>query len=1352
MSCEGNRHRFLQYLQRQHGMDARHLEQLYQHHKSRGPQGPEEEIVQTHKTRQLFSAMQQEGIKPPAHAANGLPKKDSRSGYAAIHDAIQLEFAGKSTRARYENPLKSAQRQLKGMKDSRGFDMADGQDDQNANRWGWRYRRKYQPGTDPRTIRNAGEHVWFGDAFSFEKITTFVDRRSSDYLHNPKSAAFRAVPDEFLKPDSQGLLEDGFDLLGFDAQGYDPDGYDLYGVHKNAQLSEQEYQALANETYHSAEIKRARLKKPKDYDVDVEGYGDDGFLPRYPDEKDDKDRLGFDRSGFKDGRSWTGYDEQGLDMQGNPRPQVTHYDNWGYHRRQGLTEPDKKGRRYNLIGWQYDPKTDTCFNPKNPKEKMPHSGSFKYSRNDGKVVMVRSYVPGKDELMQRLKAPSIRRAEIEAGSDFQRYSTKDAYERRQRISANSLAVRYLRSASYAKENPDGHFAGVRLRCDRCGQFTGAKAHQCPQTDNKNILVFHNGIVAEVRPATGVSYGEAGLEDEVGRVRVNFHGSEPDTDDVYAGGLVADKALGLEEGQALLVLETPFNPTFDPEYEGGPVPGYSYESGLDREGYDRSGFDPETSLDRDGNSMTVLLASKAAQDMVKEKFDNPDTSDEKDRQLLQGMFSGVASALAGAPRRVVLEEKGGPRDGMFGTNLKGKITAERYPLGMDAPAHYNLLAMKAGIYHEIGHEEDTPPEIWSRALQIAQGQEEVAGLTKQGASKVAELFNILEDGRMERVQSRRRRGVAAILAADSQVQPRWGEETGSEIPLEHQLTGMMLYRSLPFFQVKQEVYAGAPPRVRQLFDEVAPLVDRATSGSAEEALFAAVEIARKLDQDDEIQKERKAQQDQQSKSGRPGQQGKPGGKGRGGGKGYIITATPQSVQSGDEASEHKKPIPAPGWGSKDEDEQEGAGQPKERKEDDLQGSGRQKGSAQEDEQSAGRPRDKKEEEQQGKNRQPGSGQDDDQKGAGKQGQAQDEEKKGKAGRGAGNGAGGSSATPQFSDIAPEPDQNFFFDVRSSTDLADTLNSLATEAVNGTQRRERLDGDDKKAAQQLVQPSQSMRATIKVSAGEKDKETKVFTPNAAEFRNLRMRDRGIPWDDYDQQAQSIGKRLGQRLERLKASIKQKQRHQTSGRMDRKRFKRAVAGSRAVYIQSKDVDVTSLAVSVNVDMSGSMGGSIGSGQLFGAVSAISAAMETLKADYGVNAFGSTTQLVKSIGDKEFSLETRKFFATTSLGGTVGAASIASASLSLESNPAVNKIAFVLTDGAFNDEEDVIHEVQKARKKGIIPFGMYFGTIRDAQKQTMDRIYGAGSWAQIETLEDLPTTAANRIERIYRRILASL
>jgi hypothetical protein len=65
MSCDGNRHRYLSFMENQHGMNARHLEMLYQRHKARGPQSPEEEVVQSHKTRQLFLAMQKEGIKPP---------------------------------------------------------------------------------------------------------------------------------------------------------------------------------------------------------------------------------------------------------------------------------------------------------------------------------------------------------------------------------------------------------------------------------------------------------------------------------------------------------------------------------------------------------------------------------------------------------------------------------------------------------------------------------------------------------------------------------------------------------------------------------------------------------------------------------------------------------------------------------------------------------------------------------------------------------------------------------------------------------------------------------------------------------------------------------------------------------------------------------------------------------------------------------------------------------------------------------------------------------------------------------------------------------------------------------------
>ena len=1304
MSCEGNRHSFLALLQREHGIDEIQLEKRYRAHKARGPQSPEEEILQTFKTRQLFSLMRDKGIKPPTHAANGLPKKDSRTGYAAIYDAIQNEYKGDAFRDRRYNPLRTLNSALKNLKDAQGYDMATGLNANGDNRWGWNYHRRKTPKRGQGAASQT--HVWFGGYSSYASLASRPDAgdaQSKRDLFSPES-----VPEDFLQPDADGLLEDGFDLLGFDKSLHNADGFNIYGIHKDENPSEMDYRNYVGAHYQSPNIVRYRLKKPKKYDVDIEGFAADGFLPRHPKEGDDRDRFGFNRNGFRKGRSWTGYDERGLDQKGRPRKQTPYYDDWGYHRREGLTEPDKKGRRYNLIGWQYDAKTDTCFNPKKPEQKMPHSGSYRYSRTYGKVVMNRSYVPTEDELVERMKNPVIRHAEIAAGGDFARYVP--LYDGDQGMLArNSLKVRYIRSKRYAAQNPEGDLMGIRLRCDRCGQFTGARPHVCPKMGNKNIVIFESGIVAEVHPSNGIDYGRSGFEDEVrntwsGFLKRNLVDT-PDFSHFYTIQVSVAEILGITEESRMSVLETPFNPDFDPEYEGGPVAGFSYKTGLDREGYDLSGFNPETGMNRDGSAKDVLLAGKSVFDDMRDKLANKDTTDEADGRLLAGVYSGVASALAGAPRRVVLDEKGGPRDGMFGTNLKGKITAERYPLGKNASLEHNLLAMKAGIYHEIGHEEDTPPEIWSRAMRIAQGQEEVEGLSKQGARKVAELFNIVEDGRMERVQAKRRRGVASILAADSKIQPRWGEETGENIPLEHQLTGMMLYRSLPFFKVRQEVYEQAPPRVRQLFDEIAPLVDRATSGSAEEALFASVEIARKLDQDDEIRKERKKAQKPQ--------------------KSYRVTAIPQSVQENAKQLSGT-PIPAPGWGKKSDKKQD----------DEQKGTGRKKVPQQDDE-------------KKGDGRKKGPQQDDEQKGAGRK--KQEENQQGD-GFGSGDGAGGGSDRPKFTPLEPEPDETFFFDVRESTDLISVLLDTARNAAQGTRRAERPDSNEKKAAQQLALPSRSMRTIIQVPTGRSDKKSRVYTPNSAEWGNsLRGRNRNISWDYYDQQAKSVGKRLGQRLSRLKASIKQKRRHQTSGRMDRKRFKRAVGGSRTVYQQNKDIDITSLSVSVSVDMSGSMDSSIMSGELFGAVTAIGAAMETLDAPYSVNAFGSTTHLVKSVADKDFPLETRKFFGLTSLGGTKGATAIASSSLSLENTGTANKIAFVLTDGEFSDSKDVAHELESARKKGIIPFGMYFGTVTGDTKKNLDKLYGAGSWAQIETLDDLPKTAANRIERIYRRILAA-
>ncbi len=1241
------------------------------------------------------------------------------------------------------NPLSDLHASLSSLKDGQGYSMATGRNKEGANRWGWRGKYRADPAS-------GNSHVWFGDksrwnyALQNANLSTEAEKEFKNII-----AGIEDVPKDFLQPDAQGLLEDGYDLLGFDTKHLDRRGRNIYGIHCDEKLSDDEYREIIQDRFgarYSPTVKRARLKKPKRYDVDMDGFDDKGFMPRYADEKDDKDRFGYNRHGFRKGRSWTGYDEDGLDAKGNPRPKVAHYDSWGYHRKEGLTEPDKKGRRYNLIGWQYDPKRDRCFNPKNPKENMPHSGSFKNTRDYG-VVMKHSYVPNTDQMVERMKNPGIRHAEIAAGSDYHRYVGARYDNHQEEIGQSHPRARYLRSKAFADKYPDAAYLNINLRCPKCGQFTGAKPHICPAKQNQEIIAFADGMIVAVRPANGIDYSHSGFRKEL-EISLNesHHPSalrDEAGQDIDSGRYVNLRAgawLDIDPDESILhVLETPYNPAFDAEFEGGTVPGFSYATGLDKEGFDLYGFNPQTGLNRDGDSIDSLLAAGNAAKELAEKFSNRATSEDTDKRLLEGMFSGVASSLAGAPRRVVIEEKGGPRDGMFGTNLRGKISAERYPLGHDADMARNILAMKAGIYHELGHEEDTPPEIWARALQIAQGKEDVEGLSDGGASKVAELFNILEDGRMERVQAKRRRGVAMILAADSKIQLRWDEAVGEDVPLEHQVTGMMLYRSLPFFKVRQEVYENTSPRARKLFDEIAPLVDRATSGSVEDALFAAVEIARKLDQDDAIKKERKEEEAKQGK------------------RGYFVSATPQAVQGGGSGGQKVQgaAIPAPGWGQQqgeqkddgksqaagrhkgqEQDEQQGSGKQKDKKdEEDQQGNNRKKGSQDDEKQGPGRSKGKKAEEEEGNDRKKG---------------AQDEGQQ-DAGQGKGEKDGneeGTDKSPQATVLKPEPDERFFFDVSEKTSLAEVLTETANDALRGPKRRGRMGEKEKKAAQALQMPSASMPPVIKVPVGKNQELANVFTKEKTEPPPYADEH----WERLDQQARSVGKRLGQRLERLKASIRQKARYQTSGRMDRRRFKRAIAGSRTAYQQSKLVDVTSLAVSLSVDMSGSMMGSIVSGELFGAVSAISTAMEHLDAEYSVNAFGSTTHLLKSPAEKSFSLDDRKFLASQSLGSTEGRASVASASLSLGASSAANKIAFVMTDGGFDNHRDVCDELEKARSKGILPFGLFFGREEEATQMTdrLNELYGKGNWVSIQSLDDLPKKAAGRIERIYRRLLA--
>ena len=93
----------------------------------------------------------------------------------------------------------------------------------------------------------------------------------------------------------------------------------------------------------------------------------------------------------------------------------------------------------------------------------------------------------------------------------------------------------------------------------------------------------------------------------------------------------------------------------------------------------------------------------------------------------------------------------------------------------------------------------------------------------------------------------------------------------------------------------------------------------------------------------------------------------------------------------------------------------------------------------------------------------------------------------------------------------------------------------------------------------------------------------------------------------------------------------------------------------------------------------------------------------------------------------------------------------IGLSQSQAANKLQFVLSDGQFSDTEDMQAEVANARKQGILPFGVYLGKSDFRTTSSFDRVYGSGNWVSIEHLDDLPKVAAGRIERIYRRLLAT-
>jgi hypothetical protein len=863
MSCEGNRRHYFEMVAPQAGVSAADLEALFW--RSRRAPDLGELAMLTGKTELLFRALEAVGLKRPSHAADGLPKLVARPGYAAVYDllaqrgvlggqvALQrtavasaslpgtIFWADPDTQAAYDNLGRDGKGYDRWGYDRIGFDCncvdregynhsgfdesgfnrrgfnVHGFDRQGFNALGYNRHGFDRQGCDLRGYNKSGRDADGYDLWGYD--AEGYDRAGYDKTGRDRQGSLAPF---FTQVDAEGFFADGYNAQGYDRDGYNVEGYDAWGFGKDG-YNWQGYSRLGFDRW--------------GYDVqghDAQGYNRQGLR------KDPATRLSLNRQGYTNdgydvsGYSFTGFNKDGLDRNGLPRMTVDKrgntipvkfnksgydadgYDRWGYHHKTGLTAPDAQDRRYNLYGWLYDPATGYCANPNDPNERVQHDGNCAVGRMDKWSRARQTRYFGIYIRQQVTQAPtatvpvtpraSMTEAEYNRCWRYADDSVRPPYAARVNPPNSDLAERWQR-VGRALSDPLAVNDGVRLRCPKCGRFSGgATTHVCPAlvgTYGGAVTVWRSGVVTIGGVTTKVTdLRPLEAPDEFSEGGYNAAGYDVDGYD-----RLGRNAKGFTR-------------------QGYTADGFDM-FGYDRDGYDRRGYN-NAGRNRRGETRPRTLG-EIAPDLDQDALNNDD---------LAQLYSRLATGLVGQPRRVHLVEGGG-----FATDMKGMIRADPYPLGREADPCHNLVVTRAGIYHELGHEKFTDLSVWARVLEIANSTEPVAGLDN-GRKLLAQVFNIVEDGRMERQVSAHYAGVAEILAASCRLEPRWDEHVGGD--LRHELVGSLLYTSLPYYRVRDEVRAAMSPQGRALFEELEPLVQGAVRGSAADALEASIAITRRLE--------------------------------------------------------------------------------------------------------------------------------------------------------------------------------------------------------------------------------------------------------------------------------------------------------------------------------------------------------------------------------------------------------------------------------------------------------------------------------------------------------------------------
>ncbi|MDP9478477.1 MAG: hypothetical protein M3R38_22815, partial [Actinomycetota bacterium] len=261
----------------------------------------------------------------------------------------------------------------------------------------------------------------------------------------------------------------------------------------------------------------------------------------------------------------------------------------------------------------------------------------------------------------------------------------------------------------------------------------------------------------------------------------------------------------------------------------------------------------------------LLRRAGSEDLL---MDDSEYNDEVDNEFVRGRMENVVRVATGDDVRITFGQG-------FHTDMNGTVQLDPYDPSKDAPAEDRILMMQGGLEHEICH------ELYYDKAAFAELQRQVDA--DPSRRPVAYINNILADGHDEWRHKLARPEAYEVIAAHDALfvqhngSGRWSFDAENQDTWT-QVTGAMLYRGLPYYNVPEDKLSD---EARSVYHEVAPLVDDAVSGTSWDCLRKANEIYDRLDARGVVPKA--PRQDHLKGGAGPASQGAPGTGGGAGGQ-------------------------------------------------------------------------------------------------------------------------------------------------------------------------------------------------------------------------------------------------------------------------------------------------------------------------------------------------------------------------------------------------------------------------------------------------------------------------------------